>query len=390
VLWVEPIRHARGKQDIFTVSPYPAPVSIMGRNAFWRLLTAVLVLCLAGLAALRPAQADDGLFVVTGVPVDVRATTAAEAKKQALGDVQITAFRRLAQRLGGPAAASQVAGYDITIVGTLLRSLSIEEEHTAPGRYFGKLTVRFLPDKVRELFTQAGIAWTEARSGRIVVVPLWKGPDGPVLWDDNPWRKAWVSLGAQNGLVPILIPLGDLTDAQTLSLEDALGSNQTALDALRTRYQGQSILVAEAEPSGDNAVHVKIAGPTPLGNVLFDKTYTVDKGGIPAAAEAAARRFQNILNERWRATRGTTVSQTPAAQTLVVAVPFSSQDEWNQIRSGLLATPGVAGADINSLAQGGAMVSLAYTVPFETLRASLYQKRLSLQQSGNGWLLRPF
>jgi len=60
------------------------------------------------------------------------------------------------------------------------------------------------------------------------------------------------------------------------------------------------------------------------------------------------------------------------------------------IRSGLLATPGVAGADITSLVQGGAMVSLAYTVPFETLRASLYQRRLSLQQSGNGWLLQPF
>jgi hypothetical protein len=36
------------------------------------------------------------------------------------------------------------------------------------------------------------------------------------------------------------------------------------------------------------------------------------------------------------------------------------------------------------------MVSLAYTVPFETLQASLYQRRLSLQRSGNGWLLQPF
>ena len=390
MLWVEPPRRARGKQDIFTISPYRAPAPIAGPNALRRLLTAVLALVVLGLAAVQPARADGGLFVVTGVPVDVRAATAAEAKKQALGDVQITAFRRLAQRLGGREAASQVAGDGIDIVGTLLRSLSIEEEHTAPGRYFGKLTVRFLPGKVRRLFTRAGIQWTEARSGRIVVVPLWKGADGPVLWEDNPWRQAWVSLGAQNGLVPILIPLGDLTDAQTLTLDDALSANPSALDALRTRYQGQSILVAVAEPAGDNGVHVKIEGPTPLGNVLFDKTYNVDQGGIAAAAEAAARRFHDVLNERWRAGRASSPMQAPAARTVIVAVPFNSQDEWNMIRSVLLSMPGVAGADITSLAQGGAMVSLAYTVPFETLQASLYQRRLSLQQSGNGWLLQPF
>lgn len=390
MLWVELARRARGKQDIFTVSPYRALAPLVGRNALQRLLIALGALAVLSLAALQPARADGDLFVVTGVPVDVRAATAAVAKNQALGDVQITAFKRLAQRLGGPEAANAVAGYGIDIVGTLLRSLSIEEEHTAPGRYFGKLTVRFLPDKVRQLFTQNGIQWTEARSGRIVVVPLWNGPDGPVLWDDNVWRQAWVSLGAQNGLVPILIPLGDLTDAQTLSLDDALSNNQAALDAVRTRYQGRSILVAEATPSGDNGVHVKIAGPTPLGKVLFDKTYTVDQGGVAAAAVAAAQRFVTVLNERWRTGRASAASQAPTASTLVVAVPFTSQDEWTMIRSGLLATPGVAGADITSLVQGGAMVSLAYTVPFETLRASLYQRRLSLQQSANGWLLQPF
>ncbi len=169
-----------------------------------------------------------------------------------------------------------------------------------------------------------------------------------------------------------------------------LRSNPVALDALRTRYQGQSILVAVAEPAGDNGVHVKIEGPTPLGNVLFDKTYSVDQGGIADAAEAAARHFQDVLNERWRAGRASSPMQAPAARTVIVAVPFNSQDEWNMIRSVLLSMPGVAGADITSLAQGGAMVSLAYTVPFETLQASLYQRRLSLQQSGNGWLLQPF
>ena len=73
-----------------------------------------------------------------------------------------------------------------------------------------------------------------------------------------------------------------------------------------------------------------------------------------------------------------------------MAVPFSSQDDWNLIRSGLLSTPGVSGADISSLVSGGGMVALSYTVPFETLRASLYQRRLSLQQTNGRWQLQPF
>ncbi len=341
------------------------------------------------LAGLNPARADDDLFVVTGVPVDVKAATAAEAKKQALGDVQVTAFRMLAERLGGSAAANAVAGYDISTVGQLLRSLSIEEEHTGPGRYFGKLTVRFLPDKVRELFTSAGIAWSEHRSGRIVIVPLWMGKDGPVLWDDNPWRKAWLSLGAENALVPLLVPLGDLTDSQAFNLDDALHDDVAKLEAIRVRYQGASILLAVGSPVGDNGVHIKINGPTPLGNVLFDKTYTVAGGDVAAAAKAAVQRFQAILTEKWRAGIGSAPNPVPT-ETLTVAVPFSSQDDWNLIRSGLLATPGVSGADIATLVSGGGMVTLSYTVPFETLRASLYQRRLSLQQTNGRWQLQPF
>ena len=347
------------------------------------------MLAALSLLALNPARADDNLFVVTGVPVDVKAATAAEAKKQALGDVQVTAFRRLAQRLSGRAAADAVAGYDINTVGQLLRSLSIEEEHTGPGRYFGKLTVRFLPDKVRELFTSTGIAWSEHRSGRIVIVPLWMGKDGPVLWDDNPWRRAWLSMGAENALVPLLVPLGDLTDSQAFSLDDALQGDVAKLQPIRVRYQGASILLAVGAPVGDNGVHIKISGSTPVGNVLFDKTYTVKDGGVAAAAEAAARRFQAVLTEKWRAGIASTPNPV-ATETLTVAVPFSSQDEWNLIRSGLLSTPGVSGADIASLVSGGGMVALSYTVPFETLRASLYQRRLSLQQTNGRWQLQPF
>jgi hypothetical protein len=352
-----------------------------------RWLVAVLAFVLWAVA---PARAGDSLFVVTGVPVDVTAGNAAEAKDKALGEVQVTAFRMLAERLGGPEAAAKAARFDLLAVGRLLKSLSVEEEHTAPGRYFGKLTVRFLPDKTRKAFASAGITWSEERAPRIVIVPVWKGENGATLWDDNVWRRAWLSLGAENSLVPLLVPLGDLTDAQTVSVEEVLAGNPLKLEGIRLRYQGEALLVAVAEPAGEKSVHAVMSGQTPLGLVQFDKTYSAEEGGIEAAAVVAAKRFHAVMTERWKSTHGPASAPVAATQSMSIAIPFASADEWNMIRSGLLATPGVSGVDISTLAQGGAVVTLTYAGPFQDLQAALRLRGLNLQLLAGGWVLQPF
>ena len=36
------------------------------------------------------------------------------------------------------------------------------------------------------------------------------------MWEDNLWRKAWLDLKGEQGLVPIIVPLGDFEDTEVI------------------------------------------------------------------------------------------------------------------------------------------------------------------------------
>ena len=64
-----------------------------------------------------------------------------------------------------------------------------------------------------------------------------------MLWEDNPWRKAWLSLNAQQAQIPIIIPLGDQDDSSILTPQDAVNGDPVKLEALRRRYDVKTLLV---------------------------------------------------------------------------------------------------------------------------------------------------
>src|SRR6476661_4960349 len=115
------------------------------KSRFWGLLAAVLVLLVAyepqSVRAVSPVET--GMFSVTGVDVDVTDKDATSARTRAIIEAQVKAFYILAERLGSRDAAQRLAGMDARDIGRMLRSLSIEEERSGPGRYIGMLTVRF-------------------------------------------------------------------------------------------------------------------------------------------------------------------------------------------------------------------------------------------------------
>ena len=121
------------------------------------------VLCVLLLALLLPARATENpLYTITGVEVDMTAETAAEAKKLAITDANVKAFSMLAQRVGADEAAlAEVAKIPAKQIDAMLNSLSIEEERTGPGRYIGKLTVRFLPGRAKTVLNGLGVNYSE-------------------------------------------------------------------------------------------------------------------------------------------------------------------------------------------------------------------------------------
>jgi uncharacterized protein DUF2066 len=377
-------------------------MELLMKSRFWGLLAAFLAL----LVAYQPQSAravspvETGMFSVTGVEVDVTDKDASSARTRAIIEAQVKAFYILAERLGSPEAAQRLAGMDARDIGRMLRSLSIEEERSAPGRYIGKLTVRFLPGKIREVFGQHGIEVVEDQAPPMVILPLWKGPNGPVIWEDNLWRKAWLDLKAEQSVVPIIIPLGDLEDTSAISPEEALAGDAIKLESLMMRYEAKAILVAVAEPDPKGGIHAVMQGDSPLGRINFDKIYTAEDGTIEAAATTAAQRFDDVMLEKWRSVkikmaadaRARAEAEQQAARpsmSLAVAVPFSGIHQWNGIRARLLSTPGVIGVDVSTIAQNGAVIQLAFSDSVETLQQALSGSGLRLARAGGTWVLQP-
>ena len=369
----------------------------MGR--IWRnAAAAVAFLLLFSQVAVLAGPVETSVFAVQGVEVDVSSTDAATAKNQALMDVQVKAFFQLAERLGSPELAQAFEEkFKPEDIAPYLKSLSIEQESSAPGRYIGTFTVRFLPEKTRKLYESYGINVPTIQADPILVLPVWRGPEANQLWEENPWRKAWLDLKGEQGLVPIIVPLGDLEDTETLTVEDALHNDPVKLEAIRRRYGAPSILVAQAQPTEDG-IHVYIEGETKLGKVLFNKIYKPEDSQATSAAPAAIQKFQNLLVETYKE-RAAQIAAAKAAedearnsnhpQSLAVAVPFSSPREWNAIRSRILSAPNVVGVDLSTLSADGAVIKLNFTRGVSNLRGSMKQVGLNLSQYGSTWVIQP-
>lgn len=368
---------------------------------FWGLLAAFLLVLIAAPEAARAVgPVETGMFSVTGVEVDVTDKDAASARTRAIIEAQVKAFYILAERLGSPEAAQRLAGMDARDIGRMLRSLSIEEERSAPGRYIGKLTVRFLPAKIREAFGQHGIEVVEDQAPPIIILPLWKSPNGPVVWEENLWRKAWLDLKAEQSVVPIIVPLGDLEDTSAISADEVLAGDAIKLESLMLRYEAKAILVAVAEPDPMGGIHAVMQGDSPLGRINFDKTYTSEDGTLEAAAAVAARRFDDVMLEKWRSVKIKMAAEararadaerqaTRASMSLAIAVPFSGIHQWNGIRARLLGTPGVIGVDVSTIAQNGAVIQLAFFDSVDALQMALSDSGLKLVRAGGTWVLQP-
>ena len=362
----------------------------MGRVMRMHFWLAFLGLQMLGCAAMAAGPIETSVFSVQGVEVDVTDANAAAAKDKALVEVQLKAFATLAENLGSPDFAAEMAKLEAKDVVPMLKSLSIEEEKISPGHYEGKFTVRFLPEKVKPLFQRYGIDLPKAQGPAMLVIPVWSdGKSNTVLWEDNPWRKAWTELNAQQAQIPIIVPLGDQDDTTTLSPQEALNNDPVKLEAMRRRYDVKTLLVAFAEPAEGGGVHARMVGQSPLGKITFDKIYIADTGTEQDSALLAVQRFHKVMVDKYQSdiAKANVQQANAGPQSVPVAIPFEGPSQWNGLRARILATPGVVGVDITSLDGQGAAARLMYTGGIEDMKSSFQSSGLQLSRSGGTWVI---
>ena len=123
-------------------------------------------------------------------------------------------------------------------------------------RYLATLRVRFKRAAVRRLLRQANVPFAETASKPVLIVPVFRRAGALLLWDQaNSWRHAWAALPPSDGLVPIILPRGDLADVNDIGPEQALRSDEARFEAIAGRYGAGDILLAAARLGTDAAAN---------------------------------------------------------------------------------------------------------------------------------------
>ena len=368
-----------------------------------------LICALALLLACGTARAES-VFTVAHVPVDAESASAAEARELAIAAGQRAALEILLRRL--TVAGTALPAPPDEIVATMVAGFAIDRELVSTTRYRASLTVDFDPAEVRRLLRENGVAYAETVSKPVLVVAIQRDPDGILLWEDgNRWRRAWEERPTHGGLVPILLPLGDVIDLGTVDAARALASDADALTALAALYGTSEVAVAVAGLSGSAAVDKPTAPAAP--------DTENDDGDAPAAGRSLTLSVRRIAADGSRAVQTTLIGReresewallnrgTDRVVTLLeddwkaanliryddqrvlrARVPIASLGEWVSIQRRLAALGVVASVEIDSLSLREGRLTVRYHGTEDQLRLALGQDDLDLAPEEDGWWLR--
>jgi len=366
---------------------------------------AVMLLCLP----LVPRGATADVYAVEGLQVDVTAETAARARAKALAQGEAAAFRQLLERLTLSEDHEYLPVLKRSEIAPYLLDFSVADEKTSAVRYLASLTYRFDRDRVRMLLTDQGLLFAETPSKPLLVLPVIEGTarsaeggtaaatDSPMqLWDDpNPWRDAWGRLPGDRGLVPVLLPDGDLDDIAALSAEQAVDGDIARLAAIGERYGAGAVLVVYGvlrggEADGGDAARLEVY-VTRYGAVEPSDTQTLDfaetgEEGVDGLLLRAASAIAATVEDDWKRNN---VVQSGAPSILAVNVPIQTLADWIRLRDALGRVAIVRKVDMVLLSRANVRVNLRYQGQPDQLTVALEQADLSLYPEGDQWLLVP-
>ena len=355
-------------------------------------------LCLAmtifflGFAMPSHAQEQESLFTVTDVTVDVTARSSAVAREKAFSDAQKIAFQTLSERMLSEHAVKGFVSPGPSVISSLIHDFEITNEKLSAVRYVGTYTFRFKDKPVRNFFAGIGVSYTDVTSRPVLILPFYQVGEETVIWSPyNSWLRAWRNAGDQVGVVPMVVPIGDIADVQDVSDNEALSYDPARLQRMIRRYgAGESVLTIAVPDSSLLAVE-KLEDPA--FGYLSIYIYRTDEAGpefvqrLTLAADSgetkeelflkAATSVQKILRDNWK---NRTTVDPDAANVLPVRVRFQSFPQWIQTQKILEDVYGVDEVQLKNLSSKDAYLDLVFQGSERRLRLALQQAGLTLSK----------
>ncbi|WP_143589710.1 DUF2066 domain-containing protein [Thalassospira mesophila] len=337
-----------------------------------------------------PALAQD-LYTVSGVHVDEKADSATKARDVALASGQHAAFSRLINRLTVSDGGGGVSIPDQRTIINMVRDFGVSNEKTSSVRYIADMTVRFKADQVRAFLRNRNVPFAETSARKVLILPVYSAQGYTNLWDDpNPWRDAWGKVSGDSGLVPVSLPVGDLDDIGTVSVEQAQSGDQTAVNKIGQRY-GANVAVADATMSGDGdaqSVDVSVTRYDANGSPqVFGVHESLAAGeSVSTMMERAAADVRAKLESSWKQA---SMIDYGASGELMVFVPITGMDDWAGIENRLENLPVIKLMRVVAMSRREVQIDVEFAGTPDQFRIALAQQNLDLQQIDQLWFVEP-
>jgi len=348
---------------------------------------AALVLALASTVAVWTSAGDvaaaaEGVFSVSGVSVDETADTASAARSAAFRRGQRAAMTTLLRRLTLRTDHGRLPAADNERLNFMVQALEVADEKTSNVRYLANMTVTFKPGEIRRLLREAGVPFAETPSKPVLVLPVLQQGGALVLWDDpNLWRQAWSQLQLSGGLVPLIVPVGDLNDIIDVDATQAAEGDPLRLSAIAGRYGAGDVLVTVATLSDKGElIQIDIAanriGSPAQASVLLS-LQSPDPLAIPGLLRGGAAAVAAAVEDSWKATN---IIEFDRPGRILVAVPLASLEQWVSVERRLKSVASISEVSLISLTRDSAEVEIIHFGDETQLATTLAQQDLALEQ----------
>ncbi len=351
-----------------------------------------LWIALIALLLALPARAEPAdVFVVTGVKVEATGARPDLARAKAVADGERVALARLLRKLTLAEDHARLPKPDAEAVRNAVRNFSVESENQLGDKYTASVAYSFDRDAVRAMLEGAGVAFIEAPSPPLVVLPVWKEEGKPTLWDDpNPWREAWMRHEPADTMVDFARLRGDLADLKAITGEEAAAANRAALGRIGDHYKAGLIAVALGSvEKGQRRIAVTLYD---LANGRTSAIGVFPAGTDEAGLDKAAASIARAIDAAWK--KGAVAIEQNAAVVRIRA-PLQGLEHWIKIRQSLQSMPQLRSLTTISMSPGEAMIELRFAGTIAELRRQLDQRGMAVtvetakEGAPETWVLKP-
>ena len=361
-------------------------------HANWLVIMAMLCMLATSPAIAKTAsRCDEPVFGAASIAIDKIAATAAEAQKTGVDAAAQTAFRQVLNRLLLSSADQDefaaAHSYD-----AFTDFVHIIEEKNLEKRYIARLDFCFDAERMRKAMRNADLRWAELQSPPILLLPVWKDPDGASAWlKNNSWIAGWQdAVDDYQGLVSLRRLPHSLTHERRFRGSDLLAGDPIKLAAAARIAEAEQVLVVAAtlDYEGNKRivdVTVRLFDKTgqPITTILSQSDIILGKADIKPL-DAIRQTILGRIEGSWHSAN---LINSGAAGYLLVDVPVTSVKQWSDRLAALRQVAVIKNVSIRTLDSKGGSVLLTLVGSREALQNALASHDLALVDTGDTILI---